>query len=556
MIPFDLKTKPLFLSDFQSFLLKKPDNIYFVTFRVIFPNEKKWDIRYPFPKSDLLKLNTDLFERYLVALVNNIISTFGGLELQIYYNKSCVDQNNLFLNLDNVFQISEPIRKSYGSFINYSDRINRHYNKRDFKFSYYHSDEKISLKENEKFSIRELEVPSIKISNNTITELPNDQIWISLDVGGNSIKGVLYQNGNILSMKDYSWFPARMTEADEFNGGIETVIRFLLKEIGFENDLSKKVDAMIIGYPDIVIDNKIIGGETYKHLGIRTKYHNNYEPEYRKLYCLDELLQKYLKNDGKLIILNDGNVAALIETIERILLPDEYGKDFLTMVHTIGTEMGTGFLSSIPIVQKIPLECYQYVIDLGMQNYSNYVPSDIRSINNTNSEISGTVQKYVTQMGLFRLSITDMLENDPASFKQLITEGLIEYQGNELHVVTDPEDMRSKLTYFLTDEMLHKGNKSVRKALLQMGHALAATIDQVKTIIPEIETERVLSGGIVSDTIAYNTLKEGLHSVKPTYGISRLGDKPSKLPLVQSLPSNKRSFQIAVGELYVLNLLT
>ncbi|MDI9491238.1 MAG: ROK family protein [Clostridiaceae bacterium] len=556
MIPFDIETKPLFLSDFQLFLLKKPDDIYFVTFRVIFPNEKIWDICYPFPKSDLLKLNTNLFERYLVALVNNIISTFGGLDLQIYYDKSCADQNNLFLNLDNVFQISESTRTSYGSFINYSDRINRHFNKPNFKFSYYHFDEKISLKENEKFSIRELEAPSIKISNSEITDLPNNQIWISLDVGGNSIKGVLYQNGNILSMKDYSWFPARMTEADEFNGGIENVIRFLLKEIGFENDLSKKVDAMIIGYPDIIIDNKIIGGETYKHLGIRTKYCNNYEQEYRKLYSLDELLQKYLKNDGKLIILNDGNVAALIETIERILLPDEYGKDFLTMVHTIGTEMGTGFLSSIPIVQKIPLECYQYVIDLGMQNYSKYVPSDIRSINNTNSEISGTVQKYVTQMGLFRLSITDMLENDPNSFQQLITEGFIEYRGNELRVVTDPEDMRSKLTYFLTDEMLHKGNKSVRRALLQMGHALAATIDQVKMIIPEMGTERVLSGGIVSDTIAYNTLKEGLHSVKPTYNISRLGDKPSKLPLVQSLPPNKRSFQIAVGELYVLNILT
>lgn len=61
-----------------------------------------------------------------------------------------------------------------------------------------------------------------------------------------------------------------------------------------------------------------------------------------------------------------------------------------------------------------------------MQKYSNFAPSDIRSINNTNSEISGTVQKYVTQMGLFRLSITDMLENDPDSFRRLIDHGFIE----------------------------------------------------------------------------------------------------------------------------------
>ena len=206
------------------------------------------------------------------------------------------------------------------------------------------------------------------------------------------------------------------------------------------------------------------------------------------------------------------------------------------------------------IIQGIPLECYQYIIDLGMNSSLEYDSTDIRSVKNTNSKIPGTVQKYVTQMGLFRLSIQGMLRNDIETFKILIDEDLIKYENGLLTVNLEPKDMRSKLTYRLI-EMLNEGDESVSEAMLTMGKALATTIDQVSTILPEVVNERILSGGIVSDNLAYETIKKGILKTRPQYKIERLGDDNSCLPLLKNLEKKKKPYQIALGELYVLNAL-
>ena len=86
-----------------------------------------------------------------------------------------------------------------------------------------------------------------------------------------------------------------------------------------------------------------------------------------------------------------------------------------------------------------------------------------------------------------------------------------------------------------------------------MGKALATTIDQVNKILPEVGELRVLSGGIISDNLAYEILKQGVLQERPQFIIERLGDENSCLPLIQNLPEDKKSYQIAIGELYVLN---
>lgn len=551
MLPFNLNDKPLFLSDLQEYLKNQNGNTYDIIFKIKLPTGKIHIIKYIFPKDVLIKENPQLYKNYLIALTNNIIVTFGGVFLQIYFEINSDIQKKLFFSLENIFEIHSDFRKSYGCFINYADRINRHYSENNFKFKFSNIDEYTDNKSDDYFSVYDFEKKSLSNSKKIIN-LPENETWLALDIGGNSIKGVILHLGKIVAYLNKSWHPARMTEADEFNQGIIDAIENLTTQV--KNDTEIKFDAAIIGYPDIIIDNKVIGGETYKHLGIRSKYKKSYNEQFIKLSNFDSIIKKILKPEAFLLILNDGNAAALIESIQNTVASNNQNNDFLSMVHTIGTEMGTGFFSPSLIIQGIPLECYQYIIDLGMNSSLEYDSTDIRSVKNTNSKIPGTVQKYVTQMGLFRLSIQGMLRNDIETFKILIDEDLIKYENGLLTVNLEPKDMRSKLTYRLI-EMLNEGDESVSEAMLTMGKALATTIDQVSTILPEVVNERILSGGIVSDNLAYETIKKGILKTRPQYKIERLGDDNSCLPLLKNLDKKKKPYQIALGELYVLNAL-
>ena len=76
------------------------------------------------------------------------------------------------------------------------------------------------------------------------------------------------------------------------------------------------LDAIGVCFPDVVVRDKIVGGEVYKTRGMRDHLGAAYEGEFRRLSALDEALRAFVKPGGVVGIVNDGPMAAFTAAVE------------------------------------------------------------------------------------------------------------------------------------------------------------------------------------------------------------------------------------------------
>ena len=284
----------------------------------------------------------------------------------------------------------------------------------------------------------------------------------------------------------------------------------------------------------------------------------DYETEFFRTSHLDDLARPYAKEKAPVIVLNDTNTASYLISVEQsqedTTIIDEQGM----FINTVGTEMWTGFISRGGTIQYIPLEGYQHVIDLGNTDYGNYPLNDIRSINNMNTNISGTVQKYVTQLGLFRMAVSEFLKKDKHVIETLAAQGLIRYDPSEdaedlVEMITEPINTREKLTWLLTEQMLREKNPVMEEVFTAMGKAMSILIDQDLLLFPEIKPIRLVSGGIMACDDAFRLFRDAVREHNPVYEIIRLDEETVHNPLLKKLRREKRNFTVAVGSAFIGN---
>jgi hypothetical protein len=58
-------------------------------------------------------------------------------------------------------------------------------------------------------------------------------------------------------------------------------------------------------------------------------------------------------------------------------------------------------------IPELPLEVYSFIIDLGSREGGEYPAGDVRSTRNDNTGLPGSLQKYVSQSGVFRLLLKE-----------------------------------------------------------------------------------------------------------------------------------------------------
>ena len=87
--------------------------------------------------------------------------------------------------------------------------------------------------------------------------------------------------------------------------------------------------------------------------------------------------------------------------------------------HTLGTELGTGWVTETGAIPDIPLEVYNFIIDLGCWPERAFEPDDLRSVNNFNTGLPGTLQKYCSQSGVFRLALKRFSSERPDLLREL-----------------------------------------------------------------------------------------------------------------------------------------
>lgn len=584
--------KPYFISDLQKQVEELPVEKRQELRLLLWVNEKEEyrKLCFAFPCEALLREKQELYRRYLLAMINNMLVSFGGSKLSIYREEGSEFLDQLLMSAIAEFQQDSlrNDRTGYGVYLNYINRMNVFLGLGRFKIEICNIKEwpRLNPEKEYRIYIPEDEKKEQELLRRTATELLGTCIC-SLDVGGNSIKGAVVKDGKILVLKEYQWYPTGCKVAEEMNDPMILMVRFLSVCTGLmerDGSLTKiqnafvcntpyaellsitkqaeeegifsegRFDSIVVGFPDIVVHNKIAGGESFKHLGLKNNPETDYEIEFFKTSDLDDMVAPYGKPGAPIIVLNDGNAASYITSVEQAFAKEAFLDENGLFANTIGTEMGTGFISQGGTIQHIPLEGFQHVIDLGNEEYQNYPASDIRSVLSTNTGIAGVVQKYISQMGLFRMAITTLYERKEPLFTELLEKGLLTFdeKADVMSSVLEPKDRRGELTRYLVAQ-LEKKNEAVEEAYRMMGKAMGILIDQDKRIFPEIATTRLLSGGIIANNRAFELLREGLKAHNSSYEVMRLDEETMYSPLLKSMKPEERNFNVAIGSAYIGN---
>ena len=562
--------------------------------------EAEKPFRLSLPKLRNLTLEElDFTKSYIWAEIYNILSGLGGKKMTLYIDTANTTLMDIVENLNKVFSINEPRNKrvNYGRSINVIDRMLTSLTPEveGFRFIIKDSSEHPSLT---------TAADEGRINTTIFTEVVrkiHEKTICGLDVGGTDIKAVLVKNGKIDCYKEYDWFPAKFTESKELVDPILLIVRlfraklslqcmtdsqektllmaqmdealqkdasevFMLEVVtkaeAYLNYSYQPINALGLCFPDVVVKNKVVGGEVYKTRGIRNNPSIQYEEDFMKLTDLNDALHKLIEPEGQVNICNDGPMASFTAAVEIAAIGDAAEIENGVFAHTLGTELGTGWVKGDGSIPDIPLEVYNFIIDLGSFIERDYPSDDLRSINNFNTELPGTLQKYCSQSGIFRLALKYFPEKRPDLFKELLDLGYVVEKDHNGHrgyyVPTEPKDMRKPFLEHMMSLPEREGDKVNEQIWRELGEFLAVTWIETEKILHPAAKSRYLFGRLVKNRRCFELIQEGARSIVPELVLKVADSEMANTPLMQQLESDRTytvaQFAQAVGAVYFSSL--
>jgi hypothetical protein len=391
-----------------------------------------------------------------------------------------------------------------------------------------------------------------------------------MDIGGTDIKLCLAVDGRVARFLEYDWFPAAFTRIDQIIDPILLLVRLMrLDGARVRGACDPKamaevltpafgrgaqlptieasvragealltvpflLDAIGVCFPDVVVRDKIVGGEVYKTRGMRNHLGAAYEDEFRRLSALDEALRAFVTPEGVVGMVNDGPMAAFTAAVELGVIDPAAITDGV-FAHTLGTELGTGWVTEAGTIPDIPLEIYNCIIDLGSYPEREFAPDDVRSVNNFNTRLAGTLQKYTSQSGVFRLAAKYLPDQDPALFEELVVRGLLTVMDDGVFVPTEPRDMRKPLLEFLMAAAEQGGHPAVDRIFREIGEFMAVAWLESKWLLDPAVDTRILFGRLVKRRACFDLMVEGARAIAPALELEVADDEMANTDLMRQL---------------------
>jgi len=518
-------------------------------------------------------------KEYFYAIIYNLISALGGKRMTMYIKPGDEHIEELCATLDSVFQVTVPRgqRTGYGKCLNVTDRVNAAMGSPPFRFETVRGicNETIPEPENPKSD-------AIAAFRGAVVAAQSATLC-GLDVGGTDIKVVGTAKGQIVALKEYDWRPSDMVSIDELIKPIILIVQVIraaltlpdtsrgneLREAMLDKDATDEemqialdasekefgkfilLDGIGVNFPDVVIRNKIVGGETPKTHSIRENS-PDYETEFGRIAGLDDMLREHCKPGGAVNIANDGSLAAYAAAVElaHSQRADEVANG--VFAHTLGTDLGSGWIDEHGEIPQIPLELYNCVIDLGNYTAREYDAPDLRSTRNFSTGIAGTPQKYTGQSGAYRFALDYFTQLAPAQYEKLLEQGLVEEKGSGVYVVLSPQDMRKSLLEHIM-ALADKGQPQAQQVFREIGKCLAAIWRETEFILCPLAKRRVLFGRFIKRQNCFNLMQEGASEVLDIR-LDAGDDSLAYTPLMENLKANPTytvaQFGQAVGAVY------
>lgn len=519
---------------------------------------------------------------YVHAMIYNILSSLGAVKIEIYLDPGDEKTKKLADGLDEVFQTSlkKSERSGYGKSLNVNERVLAVLLKGKYQFGFEQKD-----------IAEEMSIPTEKRETQgepvfaSLPKMAEDKMLLGVDIGGTDIKLTASVNGELAVYKEFDWFPMAFETAEQFLEPVLMIIRLMrgassLYAAGKNDEIDRKAlhkdasfeemkqgaeamekaarmglrnfDAIGLSFPDVVIQNLIVGGETAKTRGMRENKNLDYEEQFAKISMLSEYMKEYVTKDGAIMNTNDGPMAAFTAAVEQAAAGEDVSKGFFA--HTLGTELGTGWVLPNGSIPEIPLEVYNFIIDLGSFEQKKYDSGDVRSINNVNTGLAGTLQKYTCQSGVFRLAAKYLPKEDPGVYQEALDQGLFMQKGEDLVVPTEPKDMRKPCLEFFMKKAGEPEHPVCADIFRQVGEYLAVTWEETDYILKPEAKERSLFGRLVKSPVCFQLMCEGAKGRVPELNQYAADGGLANTALMKQLDAHPdytvAQFAQAVGAIY------
>ncbi len=535
--------------------------------------------RFPFPDAQSEE-ELAFIREYLHANLYNLVSVLGGKRMTLYVAPGDSFAAELCVSLGDVFQTSLPLiaRSGYGKCLNVADRLNAAMGYGPFRF------EIVSGAAPEGADTEDAVTPSGAVHMfQTAVQRASGATLCGMDIGGTDIKMVGVKGGRVAAFREYDWNPSLMTDVESILSPILLMVRVIrwalaLPEEGRAGEIKRAMldknasyeatlaaveaakseygepdvlDGIGVCFPDVVIGDKLVGGETLKTRALRA-HSKDYENDFARLTGLHDLLTEHVRPGGVAHLANDGSLAAYTAAVELAHSDRACEVADGAFAHTLGTELGAGWIDERGEIPSIPLEVYNCIIDLGEYPARAFEPLDARSLLNFNTCLPGTLQKYCSQSGAYRLAIEYFRADEPERYRELFEKGYLTERNGGVYVATSPIDMRKPLLEHIM-ALASQGDPSAARVFEKIGEYLAVTCRETDFILAPRAQSRVLFGRFVKRQRCFELMQKGAAGLSPVPFVAADDDlafTPLMLDLKADPTYTVAQFGQAVGAAY------
>ena len=461
--------------------------------------------------------------RYAAANVYNILSAFSGREIKIF----CGDElRALLAPLPEMFDAPDGM----GKVRNIARRI--------------HGSFRICFAPEEEYASAGVEkTPAAADLGERLLALCKEaegKNCAGVDIGGSDIKLAVSAKGRLLYTKEYDWNPAASPTAEGILDPILALIREAKERIA---EAGGTLDAVGISFPDIVIADRIVGGETPKTKAMRENTALDYEREFAKLRELRSLVLPLCVPGGEVRLTNDGNMAAFTAAVELAAGGETERIRSGVIAHSLGTDLGTGWLRADGTIPAFPLEMYDLLLDLGDLPSAALPPEDLRSSRNENSGMNG-VRRYLGQAAAYRLAW---------KLDEKLLDGFCARKGERLFIPTSPVDQRKPCLEHLMHEA-SQGNAAAEEIFRTIGENLSFVTREMQWLFGDTPPSRILFGRFVKSRRCFELLCEGFEKGKTGVTLLTADEDLANTALMKQLAAapgvTVAQFAQAVGSIF------
>lgn len=516
---------------------------------------------------------------YVHASIYNLLSALGGVRLDVYLDRTDRAALALAEGLDRTFQLSltKAARTGYGRCLNVNERV---------LVALFHGEKTFSFGVHSIDGEPAAERPSPTSGLPVFSGLPAltaGRMLLGMDVGGTDVKLAVSVDGRLELCKEFDWLPSACARAEELTGPLLLLTRLLraagsLCMAGREEEVDRAAldrraslsemergaaameraagadlrpfDAIGLSFPDVVIQNRIVGGETPKTQGMRGNPALDYEEQFARITALNEALSAFTAG-GPVLCVNDGPMAAFTAAVEQGAAGANLSRGFFA--HSLGTDLGTGWVRPDGSIPDIPLEVYNFIIDLGSRPQRVYPPEDARSVRSTNTGLPGALQKYGGQAAIFRLAAERLPQQAPELWQEVLDRGLFRWEGEALAVPAAPVDMRKDCLEFFM-ERAAAGQSDCQEFFRQVGEYLAVTWRETDYVLRSEAKDRTLFGRLVKHPACFRLLSQGAARREPGLRLTVADGGLANTDLMKQLDAypgySVAQFAQAVGAIY------